>query len=81
MQVDNRHFDFLFGGFVFGPGSLAFQKILLGLGRSFFIIGGMDCFYLRLLFVLLWSFVGFALTAVGSILWLIQLWETRSLAV
>ena len=66
MQVDNRHFDFLFGCFVFGPVSLAFQKILLGLGRSFFIIGGMDCSCLRLLFVLLWFFVGFALTAVGS---------------
>ena len=36
------------------------------LGRSFFIIGGMDCSCLRLLFVLLWFFVGFALTAVGS---------------
>ena len=30
MQVANRHFDFLFGCFVFGPVSLAFQKILLG---------------------------------------------------
>ena len=27
----------------------------------------MDCSCLRLLFVLLWSFVGFALTAVGSV--------------
>ena len=53
--------------FVFGPVSLAFQKILLGLGRSFFIIGGMDCSFLRLLFVLLWFFVGFALTAVESL--------------
>ena len=53
--------------FVFGPVSLAFQKILLGIFLSFFIIGGMDCSCLRLLFVLLWFFVGFALTAVGSI--------------
>ena len=37
------------------------------LGRSFFIIGGMDCSCLRLRGVLLWFFVGFALTAVGSI--------------
>ena len=37
------------------------------LGRSFFIIGGMDCSFLRLRGVLLWLFVGFALTAVGSI--------------
>ena len=34
--------------FVFGPVSLAFQKILLVFGRSFFIIGGMDCSFLRL---------------------------------
>ena len=39
MQVDNRHFDFLFGGFVFDPVSFAFQTVLLGLFRSFFIIG------------------------------------------
>ena len=37
------------------------------MGRSFFIIGGMDCSFLRLRGILLWSFVGFALTAVGSI--------------
>ena len=35
--------------------------------RSFFIIGGMDCSFLRLRRVLPKSFVGFALTAVGSI--------------
>ena len=67
MQVANRHFDFLFGCFVFGPVSHAFQKISLGFGRSFFIIGGMDSSCLRLLFVLLWLFVEFALTAVGSV--------------
>ena len=54
--------------FVFGPVSHAFQKISLGFGRSFFIIGGMDSSCLRLLFVLLWFFVGFALTAVESLL-------------
>ena len=53
--------------FVFGPVSHAFQKISLGFGRSFFIIGGMDSSCLRLLFVLLWLFVEFALTAVGSV--------------
>ena len=31
---------------------------LLGLGRSFFIGGGMDCSFLRLREVLLWSIVG-----------------------
>ena len=36
---------------------------LLGLYRSFFIIGGRDCSFLRLCGVLLWSIVGFALTA------------------
>ena len=36
MQVANRHFDFLFGCFVFGPVSLAFQKISLGFGSFVF---------------------------------------------
>ena len=39
---------------------------VLGYGRSFFIIGGMDCSCLRLRGGLLWSIVGFALTAIGS---------------
>ena len=39
---------------------------LLGLYRTFFIIGGRDCSFLRLCGVLLWSIVGFALTAIGS---------------
>ena len=39
---------------------------LLGFGRTFFIIGGIGCSFLRLLLVLLWLFVGFALTAIGS---------------
>ena len=38
--VANRHFDFLFGCFVFAPVSFAFQLVLLGLFRLFFIIGG-----------------------------------------
>ena len=37
------------------------------MGRSFFIIGGMDCSCLRLRGVLPKSFVGFALTAVESV--------------
>ena len=37
---------------VFGLISLAFQKITLGICLSFFIIGGMDCTFLRLLVVL-----------------------------
>ena len=40
MQVDYRHFDVLFGCFVFGSVSFAFQSVLLGLYRTFFIIGG-----------------------------------------
>ena len=40
MQVANRHFDFLFGCFVFDPVSFAFQSVLFGLYRLFFIIGG-----------------------------------------
>ena len=39
---------------------------LLGLVRSFFIIGGRGCLCLRLRGVWLWSIVGFALTAIGS---------------
>ena len=37
--VANRHFDFLFGCFVFGSVSFAFQSGLFGFYRSFFIIG------------------------------------------
>ena len=44
-----------------------FRRFRWVLGRSFFIIGGMDCSFLRLRGVLLWLFAGFALTAVGSI--------------
>ena len=40
MRVANRHFDVGFGCFVFDPVSFAFQSVLLGLYRSFFIIGG-----------------------------------------
>ena len=43
---------------------------LLGFGRTFFIIGGRDCSCLRLRLVLQWSFVGFALTAGGSFVWI-----------
>ena len=39
---------------------------LLGLERSFFIIGRIGCLCLRLRWVWLWSIVGFALTAIGS---------------
>ena len=40
MQVDYRHFDVVFGFFVFDPVSFAFQLVLFGLFRLFFIIGG-----------------------------------------
>ena len=66
MQTVHPHFDVSFGCFVFGLGLFAFQKISLGFGLSFFIGGGMDCLFLRLRGVLLWSFVGFALTAIGA---------------
>ena len=38
MRVANRHFDFLFGCFVFDPVSFAFQSVLFSLYRTFFII-------------------------------------------
>ena len=40
--------------------------VVLGFVRTFFIIGGIGRLCLRLRVVLLWSFVGFALTAIGS---------------
>ena len=40
---------------------------LLGLYRTFFIIGGVDRSCLRLRVVWLYTLVGFALTAIGSI--------------
>ena len=39
---------------------------LPSLYRTFFIIGGMDCLFLRLHLVLLLAFIGFALTASRS---------------
>ena len=39
VQVDYRHFDVVFGCFVFGLGLFAFQWVLFGLFRTFFIIG------------------------------------------
>ena len=39
MQTVYRHFDVVFGCFVFGLGLFAFQLVLFGLYRSFFIIG------------------------------------------
>ena len=43
---------------------------LLGWYRTFFIIGGRDRLFLRLRGVLLWSIVGFALAAIGLIVWM-----------
>ena len=40
MQVANRHFDVRIGCFVFGLVSHAFQLVLFGIFRTFFIIGG-----------------------------------------
>ena len=39
MQTVCRHFDVVFGCFVFGLGLFTFQLVLFGLYRSFFIIG------------------------------------------
>ena len=40
MQVDYRHFDVKIGCLVFGLVSHAFQLVLFGIFRTFFIIGG-----------------------------------------
>ena len=63
VQTVHPHFDISFGGIVFGLGLFAFQKITLGICLSFFIIGGIDCTFLRLREVLLWSIVELPLTA------------------
>ena len=42
---------------------------VLGFGRTFFIIGGVDRSFLRLRGVWLWSIVGLPLTANGSAIW------------
>ena len=63
VQTVCRHFDVSFGCLVFGLRSLAFQKITLGFGLSFFIGGGMDCSFLRLRGVLPWICVELPLTA------------------
>ena len=68
MQVDYRHFDVLFGCFVFGSVSLAFQSVLLGVGSLVFHWwGGKNGSFLRLREVFAVDFVGFALTAVGVV--------------
>ena len=63
VQIFNPHFDISFGCLVFGLRSLAFQKISLGFGLSFFIGSGMDCSFLRLRGVLPWICVELPLTA------------------
>ena len=63
VQTVCRHFDVSFGCLVFGLRSLAFQKITLGFGLSFFIGSGMDCSFLRLRGVLPWICVELPLTA------------------
>ena len=63
VQIFNPHFDMMFGCFVFGLKSFAFQKITVGWCRSFFIGGGMDCSCLRLRGGLTWIFVELPLTA------------------
>ena len=42
---------------------------LLGFGRTFFIIGGEGLFVPAATWFFAFSFVGFALTAIGSFLW------------
>ena len=54
MQVANRHFDVRIGCFVFDPVSFAFQSVLFGLYRLFFIIGWKkDAVYMALTHVFL----------------------------
>ena len=66
MQIANPQFGIWCSWLCSGRYRSRFRRFCLVWGRSFFICGWMDCSCLRLLFVLLWFFVGFALTAVGS---------------
>ena len=63
VQIAYPQFRIWFGCFVFGLRLFAFQKTSLGICLSFFIIGGIDCTFLRLREVLLWSIVELPLTA------------------
>ena len=53
---------------------------LLGGYRTFFIVGGRDCSCLRLRGVLLWLFVGSALTAVGSFVFVDNVMENQNIS-
>ena len=68
VQVDNPQFRILFGYLCSGCGRSRFSRVaqLVSLVFHYWGIGRL-C--LRLLVVLLWIFVGFALTAIGSFLW------------
>ena len=57
-----------------------FSRFCWVLGRSFFIIGGNNCSFLRLRGVLPKSFVGFALTAVESIVLADAVMEYQSIS-
>ena len=60
--IVRRHFDVMFGCFVFGSVSFAFQSVLLGIFRSFFIIG-----WKKDVVWLCRTFFGLPLTAVESL--------------
>ena len=69
VQVATPQFGICYRCLCSGRYRLLFRRFRSALGRSFFIIGGMDCSFLRLRGVLPKSFVGFALTAVESVVW------------
>ena len=64
MRTFRPHFDVVFGCFVFGSVSLAFQSVLLGIGALVFHWWGEKGSFLRLREVFAvdfrWIFVGFA---------------------
>ena len=66
MQVDNRQFRIWFGFLCSGYARSRFSRVV-GLVSFVFHYWGDGRSYLRLRGVLLWIFVGFALTAIGSI--------------
>ena len=68
VQVDNRQFRILFGCLCSGLDRSRFSRVV-GLVSFVFHYWGIGRLCLRLRGVGLWSFMGFALTAIGAFLW------------
>ena len=70
VQVDHPHFDVVFGGIVFGLRSFAFHLGCWACIVRFSLLGGGIVCFCGYVAFWLYSFVGFALTAIGSFVWI-----------